>query len=589
MFRIFKQNKFRRHPSDSQTERLAGDETQALAPSEGLLQKWLVAVALLGLPLVLFVFYYKLMFVGLENPFALDYAQLGRNLSEGRGFTTYYLRPLALVHGDNMFRQADVTHGPLFPMFLALAFGIRGANDATSASVSAAFFLFTVPIVYLLGLKVFSRTVALLAALIFAANPLMLQYAASGLPITLQVFLMTCLLFAVFYIAISIREKEKTPSSSFPKIPLIAVGVLTSSLYLTQSVFLCLVPVMMVTVLTLCRQQMGKVLIYFFLPLLLLMLPWMVRLGLLTGNPLFGLKGMQLWMGTDQFYPGTIGYRHTPIDLAPSVGLFNATLRKMLLTVTDIVNMFPQVSGSWILAFLLPSLLFRFRDSATMILRRVLMYCFAGIFIGMLPFGTDMTLFVCLIPTMLIFAIAYLLHLVDQSRLSRSSTILLISLFGATVVLPVLRSTVLAERPQPLVKRTAAMALKQRVKKDEIILTDQPWLVSWYADRPAVWIPAVDDKVPVYRTRFPKLRWLFLTEEVAGFSPQWMYIYNYFRNWNDAYMKLYPAYLRGEVSFDKVPGRPVVAGDQFPLASGLKGFAPIPGLPINIVTAELLP
>ena len=58
----------------------------------------LALAALIGPPALLLL-YYKLMFAGLVNSDALDFAQLGRNLSSGRGFVTYILRPLALSSG----------------------------------------------------------------------------------------------------------------------------------------------------------------------------------------------------------------------------------------------------------------------------------------------------------------------------------------------------------------------------------------------------------------------------------------------------------------------------------------------------------
>ena len=163
-------------------------------PSEAKFRTLVLTVLMLvGPPLLLFV-YFKTMFPGLTNPDALDYAQLGRNLSAGRGFVTSILRPLALTHGSNPLAQPDVTHGPLYPFLLALAFGMLGAKDTTVAIVSGVFYLLTIPVLYRLGVRVFSRAVGLLAALIFTFNALMLEYAASGLPITLYVFLMTCLL-----------------------------------------------------------------------------------------------------------------------------------------------------------------------------------------------------------------------------------------------------------------------------------------------------------------------------------------------------------------------------------------------------------
>src|SRR5690242_19980825 len=94
-------------------------------PSEIRFRTWVMAIAMLAGPPLLFLFYAKVMFPGLTVPEALDFAQLGRNLSEGRGFVTFFVRPLAL-HGTNPMLQQDTIHGPLYPFLLALAFAIGG-------------------------------------------------------------------------------------------------------------------------------------------------------------------------------------------------------------------------------------------------------------------------------------------------------------------------------------------------------------------------------------------------------------------------------------------------------------------------------
>ena len=148
----------------------------------------------------------------------------------------------------------------------------------------------------------------------------------------------------------------------------------------------------------------------------------MIRTGLVNRKPVFRFARHGSVDGNQRFLSrrGRVPLRG-PADLLPGVGLFNAVVKKILLGAGEVVQAFPQVSASWMLAFLLPSLLFRFKDAAANHVRRVMMYCFAGILVGLLPFGIEMPVFACLIPTMLIFAIAYLIHLVEQSQLPRSS------------------------------------------------------------------------------------------------------------------------------------------------------------------------
>lgn len=573
-------------PSDAvrSTEHIAVDSLSEFAPSEGKLRNILILGGIVVVPFLFFIVYYKLMFSGLINPSSMDFAQLGRNLAEGRGFTTFFLRPLGLNHGNNPFRQADIVNAPLFPVLLALAYGIRGATDAVTAQVSGFFYVITVPVLYRLGSVVFSRNVGLLAALIFAANPLMLEYATSGLPITLQTFLMTSLLLTVHTVAVWARDREADPAFPLPRAALILAGILTGALYLTDQVYLYLIPIISVAAFSLTRGQSAKALASFALPLALTILPWMFRTGRLTGNPFFGLRGMEVWMGTKNFYPGSIAYRYSAEDLVPGVGLFNAVTKKLLLGAGEVIQAFPQVSASWMLAFLLPSLLFRFRDSATNSVRRVMMYCFLAILVGMLPFGVEMPLFACLIPAMLVFAIAYLFRLVEQSQLPRSSVVLLVSLLSGAVLLPLLRDVALTDKPALPIGTKSAMNLKRASEKDEVVLSDQPWLVAWHADRPAIWIPTTDAKLSAYQKRFAHTRWLFLTDQVTGFSQEWQQIYAVFFRWNQIYME-------AKLSPGKEVPRPIaVNGTGYPLLDSLHGFTvlePAEGTSPTVVIAGL--
>ena len=557
--------------------RVSAETSNEIAPGEGRLLRWLIGGALFALPLILLVFYYRAMFAGLTNDSALDFAQLGRNLSEGHGFTTYFLRPLALTHGTNALRQPDLTHGPLYPVLLALGFGALGAKDSVAAGISGLFYVLTVPVLYWLGTRVFHRTVGLLAALVFAANPLMLEYAVSGLPITFFTFLTTVLLLVMHSVAVTVanRSAEAPPAArasaqpNLSKAPFVLAGLITGALYLTDPIFIWFVPVILTAVVVLSGARRIQALGLFLLPLGALTLPWMIRNLILTGNPIFGLRGMEVWMNTKDFYPGEVAYRYTPGDLVPGVGLFQAVVRKLLLGAGQVVESFPQVSASWMLAFLLPSLLFRFKETATNSLRRVMMYCFAGVLIGMLPLGIEMPVFACLIPAMLVFAIAYLLHLVEQAQLPRPSVVLLTALLGAAMLLPVLRQMVLTDKPAPRPEVASARALRQALAPGDVVLSDQPWVVAWYADRPAVWIPAVDKQIKEVRTQFPGARWLFLTDQTRGLSPQWQYIYAMLQQWNQVY-------IQAQTAGKPTPGQVRISGAGDPLIESLNGFTVLP-------------
>ena len=103
--------------------------------------------------------YCKHMLARLVNPDAMDFAQCARNLLQGHGFTTQILHPLALHAGSNALHQPNMTQGILYPFVLALGFGVFGVKDAVVTAVSGLFYVLTVPLVYMLGRRLFNATV----------------------------------------------------------------------------------------------------------------------------------------------------------------------------------------------------------------------------------------------------------------------------------------------------------------------------------------------------------------------------------------------------------------------------------------------
>jgi hypothetical protein len=535
-------------------------------PSEARFRAWVLTIAMLTVPPLLLALYFKTMFPGLTHSDALDFAQLGRNLSAGRGFTTYILRPLALTHGANPTMQPEMMHGPLYPFLLALGFGVLGVKDTSAAVVSGIFYLLTIPVLYLLGVRVFNRAVGLLTALTFTFNALMLEYAASGLHITLYTFLATSLLLTLYYIAAWERDRGDRTDLKLPKGLYLLAGVLTGLLYLTDALFFWLIPVVAITLFRITSQRKVPALLAFGLPLLALILPWMARNTMLTGNPVFGLRGAEIYMNTKGYYPGYMAYRYAPEDLIHSVGLFEAVVQKILMGLGTVIQAFPEVTASWVLAFFLPCLLFRFTDAATNTLRRVMMYVLLALLAGSLVFGIQMPLFVAVIPAMLMFAVAYLLHLTQQARLRTGGTVLVTLLLTGAVVFPLVSDMTIIDKTASLKEAGAARALGKAMTRNEVALSDQPWILAWYGDRPSLWIPANDKKIAEARKQFAQTRWMFLTDHVRGYSENWMSVYDVFRRWNSIY----------EAITDKKAVQSIsIVKKDLPLLDSLNGFTSV--------------
>ncbi len=523
-----------------------------------------ILVGLLLGSLLLFAFYYKRMFPGLTNADALDFAQIGRNLASGRGYVTSIVRPLALTAGASPQHIPDTTHGPLFPLLLALAFGgAGGAKDSVVSLVSGFFYLLTIPVVYVLGHRVFNRKVGLVTAAVFAINALNLEYAISGLHITLYT-LLTALLFLNLDRLAERAYRESAAISLLPTKTLLLCGTLCGLLYLTDPIFLWFSPLILLSAAWLCPDFRTKALFWCALPLALLALPWMLRNQLVSGNALFGMRASEVWMGTTA-YPGSSAYRMLPNEFIPSGGILNEVMRKIISGSNQIIQIFPQLSIGWLLLFFLPCLLERFRRESVAAVRSITLLCLGGLAFGTLLFSVQMPLFVSLVPPMLVFSVGYCLQLVGRSELTSPAKRLLNLFLLYLLLCPLYTDLFLTEVTPPLRSTAAAKSLSGSISPGSVLLSDQPWITAWYTDRPTIWLPNTDSRVADLRNRFPEIRFLFLTEQARSYSPTWQYIYDVLYRWT-----LVSAETRR--SGERPPRPFVISGKGQPLLNALDGF-----------------
>jgi len=542
-------------------------------------RQWVTLALVLAVPLAALYAYRAARFAGLTNSDALDLAQLGRNLAAGRGFSTFVLRPLALSHGPDALRQPDLVHGPLYPVLLAAAFAALGARDTVACLVSGLLYVATVPIVYRLSRDVFGRAVARITVLVFALNPMVLDCAVSGRQITLTLLLAT----ALFWVLVRLlRLADEGASDSRNDRLLMAAGALAAALYLTDPILIWLAPVFLAPVVWI-QANRARAAALACGTFALLAVPWMARNGVLSGNPIFGLRGADVWMGT-RVYPVDSGYRELPGHLAATRELFGALVEKMLAGVNRILTGIPQLSSTWILAFFLPGALFRLHDPASNGLRLAWVAAAAALCAGMLLFGVHVPLLAALLPVALLYSVGFLAHLFKQAKIDGPGRNVACSVIALATLYPLFSDLALAGRARPLPLAGAARLLRQQSVLGDVCVTDEPWAVAWYADRPALWIPLGDDEMRDAAARVTGIRWLVITDRARSLSPDWQLVYDGMADWNAAWRKA-----RDE--HGPAPAPAIVGATGPPLMDALNGFEsvePSDVQPSSLVVARVL-
>jgi len=384
--------------------------------------KW--AKRIRGLVLLLLIgslglVYYLNLTRSFTAPEAMDAAQLARNIAEGRGYTTQFIRPLSLdilrqqgAVSDVELRSKfpDITNPPVYPMLLAALMKVLPFEfeiDLQKADeferyppefliwlLNQALFFVALIQVFRLGEKLFDRPVAWCAALVFLGTELYWKFSTSGLPTMLLLVLFLAL--ARTLVRLEEQGNDGVPRGGgwFAGMALWA-GALAGLGGLTRYGFAWVILPVLVYLGWFMGRHRGRTVAMALLGFLLVMSPWLVRNAQLSGN-LFGTAGLALYSQTDTFPGDTLertlfykpsdapvnGQDEIKVKVADHVGLWEIehklkrNLRHLL------VHELPQFSGSWFAVVCLVGLVVPFRNRSLRRLRFFLLMTFAVFALG---------------------------------------------------------------------------------------------------------------------------------------------------------------------------------------------------------------
>lgn len=450
-------------------------------------------------------------FRGLATAQAMDQAQIGRSIAFFHGWKTGYARPLAISqlqrHGRNVPTAlwTDVYNAPLPPLVDAMVLlPIRShlkfeqrqvvyLGDRAIAALGLLLFFASIAVQFFLTSRLFDRWLALLScSLILLCEP-MWQYAVSGLPQMLLLFLFNLTVFALVR-AIEERIQER-PVEKW----LAATGAGFGLLALTHGLTIWMfVPALaFIAWFFPARKRSVAIVLGLFL---LLYGPWLLRNWMVCGNP-FGLG----------FYAAFEGLGHDEAGWMRQLGFHSAGLGigafrdKILNNVTlQMGRILQYLGGSVVALAFFASLLHRFRRPEVSALRWLLLALWAGATLGMAVFGlteeqgfAPNQMHLLFVPLMTAFGLAWLLvqwnRLEFQLRIARVGFLAFLFLLCGfplinTVYGMVLGAPKYAVRWPPYLPPYIAL-LNTWMEPREITASDMPWAIAWYADRRSILLP----------------------------------------------------------------------------------------------------
>jgi hypothetical protein len=484
------------------------------------------------------VWYDLAAFKNLSTIEGMDAAQLGRNISEGRGFTTQFVRPLSIhlikkhrADGDALLaeRHPDLANAPLYPLLLAgalkvMPFGYPDLGEVKQfsfyvpdlwiAGVNQFLFFLAVWMVFRLGRRLFDEPVGWVAAGVFAGSELFWRFSTSGQSTILLVVIFLALVEVLSRIEPQTRDGATRSGGWLIGMAALA-GLLTALAGLTRYSFgFIIVPVVAFLVM-LSTPKRPALLFSCLAAFVLLMAPWIARNYVVSGAP-FGTAGYALFQNTGVF-PGLELERTITPDFSLITG--GELWRKLLAGTREIWDKeLPRLGGSWVSAFFLVGLLVPFRSPTLSRLRWFVVLSIL-VLIGAQALGrTGLTaeapeinsenLLAVLAPLVFLFGVSLFFMLLEQFGAKEAGfRVFSMGAFSVLAAVPLwfgLLTPIRSALAYPPYYPPYIQEKSRWVGEKDLIMADFPWAVAWYGQRQCVWLSLkyAEEVSPKYRNDF---------------------------------------------------------------------------------------
>jgi 4-amino-4-deoxy-L-arabinose transferase-like glycosyltransferase len=496
---------------------------------------------------IVFLAVYGIRFRELVDPSAMQEAQLARELAEGHGYTTKVLTPLDLYFDRTVRGRVEVATPPLGPLVLALFFRVFGASDGIAALASGVAYALSVVAAWALGRRLAGPAVGWLAAALYGLSATATALSISGTAAALATLLVTLAFAAALGGAPVPADPEATPAGRHANAWCVGSGGALGLAVLAESFLLPLAVPLILFIHSRRRDAWRRPALSFAVGLIVPTAPWVARNWIHTGSPLFSTRQYALVERT-WTWPGRVIYQdltwrtdwpvalvaRRPMDFVRKVGRDLADERSSAAGATEFV-----VAGLLIGLLLLTSPDRTRRAFHLTVVGAVAVQALVGAL-----FTPATALFACLLPAASVVVAERVLDLTRQpdtapSRRQAAARIALPAGLLLLIVLPTLAR--LCAAPEQRHHSDAAAVLKAALPPNAFVMTDVPWFVAWYADRPAIELCQTDGQFDTISDSVERIDALYLSgsEEsrpVAERGNWWWMAYT----WRGSFKNLLP-------------------------------------------------
>lgn len=496
--------------------------------------------------------YFFYNFRGLDNDTAMDQAQVGRQIAAGAGYSTLYVRPLAIWHLlENKGALApgyfpDTYNFPLNPVINAVLLrpfkrwwpmdtsDVVYIADRVIAAGGIMMFLASVFAMFFFVRELFDGKIAWLTTILVLLTDMMWKFSVSGLPQNIVLFLFTVSLFFL-HRAMMAREAEKVgPMLLHLSAVALLLGVATLANPLVAWMFLGFLAFTAIWF----RPRSVTALLVFFVYLAVVS-PWLVRNYMVCGSP--------LGLGVFAILDGTSGSELSFMrNLQPDMAAFGAVRAKLRGGFTgQFENLFSYLGFNAAAAAFFFAMLHVFRRGTTNMLRWCIALMWVGAAAGMSLFAPQSAvsanqMHMLFVPIFAAYGMAFFLVLWNRLDIGFApARNAFLGAICAVTALPMAINLLTAPPsrvPWPPYVPPFINAVCQWMKPGEVICSDMPWATAWYGGRLSLLLPSnVEQFIRLYDYKVlgGPINGLYLTP-VSGNRPYLTHIQRgEYESWGD--------------------------------------------------------
>jgi len=471
---------------------------------QGNLASWIRGALLLLLVVVLFFLYLFVQFRGLDSEEAMDQAQIARQISEGEGFTTGYIRPLAIWQLEQAGKEIpegafpEFSNMPVYPFVASIALGFVGdldiepsdivyAGDRMLAGLGIVCFLLATGIFYFVGRLLFDARVALIATGAVLLTDLFWQWSLTGLPQML--LLLEFAVASLFMVRATMARLDEQTVMMCVWLALSAamLGLMT----LTHGLAIWLaIGFLGFTIIYFTPRALSAIVV--LLAFAVVVTPWLLRNYAVSGTP-FGLFIYEAWAGK-------AAYVELLRTMLPDIaGSRTGILHKIRTGVVEQAGMVFLFLGTNLLAGLFfVSLMHPFRRPETAAFRWLFLMMWVPAVVGMALYSVTRPmdandLHVLFIPVFAFYGTAFALVLWNRTEIGlpllRTAFVSLLLFLCAIPMLLTLFAGSQGRIQWPPYIPPYIGVLGNWTTEDEMLMSDMPWATAWYAQRESLSLP----------------------------------------------------------------------------------------------------